>query len=170
VAEIYRAILSLTFACPPTRCAISPEAADLITRALAPNPRQRLAGGPAIMAHPFFAGVDWVSHSNPGGSRDARLKEVQQQPTMQALEVMGRALHGNVHGLPPSMHHHAGTFRALEKGGTMVSGSQASAASTELGTVLSSLNPEDHASHLDNLVGLNDKVVSLSHSAQQQVR
>ena len=38
--------------------------------------------------------------------------------------------------------------------------SAASAASThlELGSVLSSLNPEDHDAHLDNLTALNDKV------------
>mmetsp|Transcript_27617 Transcript_27617/g.84117 ORF Transcript_27617/g.84117 Transcript_27617/m.84117 type:complete len:187 (-) Transcript_27617:1343-1903(-) len=170
VAEIYRAILSLTFACPPARCAISPEAADLIARTLTPNPRQRLAGGPAIMAHPFFAGVDWVVHSAPGGSREARLQQAQNQPTMQALEAMGRALRGSTRSTQLAMTAGSNAYRSLEKySGT---GSAASAASThlELGTVLSSLNPEDHDAHLDNLSALNDKVVSLSQPYPGRVR
>jgi len=164
VAEIYRAILSLAFACPPARCAISPEAADLITRTLAPNPRQRLAGAPTIMTHPFFAGVDWASHADTGGSRESRLAQAQNQPTMQALAAMGRALHGHRgSATAPALPSSPG-FRMAE-----ANGSAASGASThlELGSVLSSLNPEDHDAHLDNLTALNDKV-SFSQLRQPQ--
>ncbi|EOD06521.1 hypothetical protein EMIHUDRAFT_453419 [Emiliania huxleyi CCMP1516] len=102
VAEIYRAILSLSFACPPSRCAISAEAADMVGRMLNPNPRGRLTGAPT--------GI------RSGGGRSG--------------------------------------------GGRSTGESAASAASThlELGSVLSSLNPEDHDAHLDNLTALNDKV------------
>jgi len=164
VAEIYRAILSLSFACPPSRCAISAEAADMVGRMLNPNPRGRLTGAPTVMAHPFFAGVDWAAHAAPEGPRESRLQQAQNQPTMQALAAMGRALHGSrgAAGPLPSL---AGSEGIRSGGGRSGGGrstgeSAASAASThlELGSVLSSLNPEDHDAHLDNLTALNDKV------------
>lgn len=164
MAEIYRAILSLSFACPPSRCAISAEAADMVGRMLNPNPRGRLTGAPTVMAHPFFAGVDWAAHAAPEGPRESRLQQAQNQPTMQALAAMGRALHGSrgAAGALPSL---AGSEGIRSGGGRSGGGrstgeSAASAASThlELGSVLSSLNPEDHDAHLDNLTALNDKV------------
>ena len=63
---------------------------------------------------------------------------------MKALAAMGRALHGS----------------ATAPGLPLTESGAASAASThlELGSVLSSLNPEDHDAHLSNLTALNDKV------------
>ena len=67
VGEIYRAILSLAFAAPITNCAVSPEAADLISRILVPDPRRRLCGAAAVMSHPWFHRVDWHTQTHSAG-------------------------------------------------------------------------------------------------------
>ena len=67
VAEIYRAILTLSCIAPIQKCNVSPEAADLVLRLLVLQPRQRLVGAPRVMAHPFFRTIDWPQHAHSGG-------------------------------------------------------------------------------------------------------
>lgn len=64
VEGVFENILGLRVAWPPIgyqEGMVTPEAHDLITRLLEPNPLRRLgaAGASEVKQHPFFAGVDW---------------------------------------------------------------------------------------------------------------
>lgn len=51
VGEIYRSILSLSFAAPISHCAVSAESADLISRILVADPRRELRPAQRQRAH-----------------------------------------------------------------------------------------------------------------------
>ena len=67
MAEIYRSILTLSCIAPIHKCSVSAEAADLVSRLLVLQPHHRLVGAARVTAHPFFRGVCWPKHANPGG-------------------------------------------------------------------------------------------------------
>ena len=69
VGEIYRSILSLAFTAPISTCNVSAESADLVSRILVPDPRRRLVGAGPVMAHPWFARIDWHAHAHSAGAQ-----------------------------------------------------------------------------------------------------
>ena len=103
VGEIYRSILSLAFAAPIAHCAVSAEAADLISRILVSDPRRRLVGATTMMAHPWFARIDWHSHAHSAGVQIPRMNTPSQphansSQSLHALAAAGGTL--GLHGAP----------------------------------------------------------------------
>jgi len=156
VAEIYRSILNMNFATPILDCVLSAEAADLIGRLVVQDPNKRLVGAAVVRMHPFFRLVDWTLHSQRGVSRS----------NSSCSSTMGAGASG-APGSPtgsstmslPSLTKcisHGQTGQLQSANGD----SNTSAASTLLGDISDVLQPETCNSHLDNLVGLNDKVIS----------
>jgi len=175
VGEIYRAILSLTFAAPIANCAVSAESADLISRLLVADPRRRLIGAVAVMSHPFFASIDWQHHAHSAGHTAP--PPAQQMPTfsqsLQSLAAAGGTLpargappqpilqHQQRNGSGGSNSNVPATFLGSNSNGVARSTagsvgfeSERSAASTTLAELATEHN-ETHTSHLDNLMGLN---------------
>ena len=183
VGEIYRAILSLTFAAPIANCAVSPESADLISRLLVADPRYRLLGAIAVMSHPFFAPIDFQRHALSAGHVGPPPMPAQPLSIPHSLHHSHHSLHslaaagGSLPArglpspyppLPPYQRNGSGgSFHkstldqvvsadgvARSTVGSVGFESERSAASTTL-VELATEHNESHTSHLDNLMGLN---------------
>ena len=167
ITEIYRAVLSGTFACPPSRCSISRDAADLISRLLVPNPRNRLKGAPTVMSHSFFSSINWSIHSmdTTGQARSNNKVPLQagvEEPTHQKLANIGRAILQRAWpaASDPTARHDSNQSDSLIPLRSVTSTEQ-SAASTHIGEQFSSglpLMPQDPDTHLDNLKVLNERL------------
>lgn len=95
VGEIYRSILSLSFAAPIANCAVSPESADLISRLLVADPRRRLVSVVAVMSHRFFSPIEWQQHAYSAGHH----APAQSQPTCHAMGATAGAFSQSLHSL-----------------------------------------------------------------------
>jgi len=168
VGEIYRAILSLTFAAPIANCAVSAESADLISRLLVADPRRRLIGAVAVMSHPFFATIDWQSHAHSAGHTAPPLAvhPPSLSQSLHSLAAVGGTL--PTRGMPPQPltatagRNHSGGSKSIPDAashdgltaGSVGFESERSAASTTLAG-LAIEHHETQSSHLDNLMALN---------------
>ena len=176
VAEIYRSILSMNFACSVANCNISKEAVDLLARLLVPNPRQRLASAQHAMAHPFFQNVNWTAHQASmrlRGRAEPRPQGAAGQP-LQLIDAlsggempMQAASHGGLAQLlprdPSDLSEGGGAeasgwgimSRSTRGHGSSMDDSDLSGASTQFADVLPAI--EENDAHLENLTALNDK-------------
>jgi len=168
VGEIYRAILSLTFAAPIANCNISAESADLITRMLVADPRRRLLGAVAVMSHPFFASINWQHHGHSAaGHAPPPAQPPASSQSLQSLAAAGGSLpaRGAPHSIfAPQRNHSGGSKSGVDAGsadgiarstvGSVGFESERSGASTTLAELATEHN-ETHTTHLDNLMGLN---------------
>jgi len=164
VGEIYRSILSLNFAAPIGNCAVSPGAVDLVTRMLVPDPRRRLVGAAAVMAHPFFRSIEWQQHtqsSGAAGEMGARSPSASLSQSLHSLAAAGGSLQtrgavGNSQGQPVELRNHSGGSTGVARSVTSLGiESDRSAASTTLAE-LATEHDGTQTSHLDNLMALNE--------------
>jgi len=164
VGEIYRSILSLNFAAPIGNCAVSPGAVDLVTRMLVPDPRRRLVGAAAVMAHPFFRSIEWQQHTQStgaAGEMSARSSSASLSQSLHSLAAAGGSLQtrgavGNSQGQPVELRNHSGGSTGVARSVTSLGiESDRSAASTTLAE-LATEHDGTQTSHLDNLMALNE--------------
>ena len=184
VAEIYRAILSLNFACPIANCRISTEAQDLLSRLLVHNPKQRLVGASLVMSHPFFRGIDWSQQAATPSSlppAPPSLPPKSHQETLLSLAADGRSITGQCRptGGPstggssptrmPSGGKGSSDGDAPSMSGLSLGESDLSAASTQhMGLPSLQLGLDDHNnSHLDNLTNLNTRACATRQASGQ---